>query len=211
MDRTSAATDVLVGLVALAGVVELSRLGRRPPFKARVWSGVFGLLALAAALGAVSHGLVLPKAVNDFLWHPLYLALGLTVALFGVGVIHDLGGARAARRALPAMAAVGVGFYLHRWLTSGSFLAFIGYEAIVIGAALLAYATLAMRRQLAGAGMMTAGILFTLAAALVQSSPTASARIVWEFDHNGLFHLLQVPGLIFLILGLRRSLASDGP
>lgn len=210
IERTTAITDLIVAMIASGSSLYLARLAGRQTWKAGLWSTVFGLTGFAAALGAVSHGLALSRTVNDLLWHPLYLALGLTVALFGVGLIHDLWGPARARRWLPVLITLGVAFYLQRWLLSSSFLAFIVYEGVVMLVALIAYGVLAMRGRLPGAGLVAAGILVTIAAAIMQSTKPAPIRIVWPFDHNGLFHLVQMPGLVLLAAGIGRSLGSDG-
>jgi hypothetical protein len=49
------------------------------------------------------------------------------------------------------------------------------------------------------------GLGVSLAAGLLQAS-TLSLHLVWEFDHNGLFHLAQLAGLAILIPSLRRLL-----
>lgn len=48
-------------------------------------------------------------------------------------------------------------------------------------------------------------------AGVVQASGVGPVRLVWTFDHNGLFHLVQLAGLTLLALGLRRLLASPVP
>ena len=57
-----------------------------------------------------------------------------------------------------------------------------------------------------GAGSVAMGILVTLAAAAVQASRLIpSITLIWTFDHNGLFHILQMVGLVLIVLGLRIS------
>jgi hypothetical protein len=36
----------------------------------------------------------------------------------------------------------------------------------------------------------------------VQARRRSRIRLVWEFDHNGIFHLLQTAGLIVIWVGL---------
>ena len=60
-----------------------------------------------------------------------------------------------------------------------------------------------------GASAMAAALALSLAAGAVQASELGPVRLLWEFDHNGLFHLLQLLGLILLVTGLRRLLASN--
>ena len=98
-ERTTAATDALLALLCLGCVLYLRRFRARVAWEVRIWSAAFALLGAAALLGALAHGLVLADAVQPWLWGPLYLCLGLAVALFGTGAVHDAAGACASRRA----------------------------------------------------------------------------------------------------------------
>ena len=46
------------------------------------------------------------------------------------------------------------------------------------------------------------GVVLALAGAAVQVRRRSRIRLVWEFDHNGIFHLLQTAGLIVIWVGL---------
>ena len=102
---------------------------------------------------------------------------------------------------------IAVGFYLISRFGSGSFLPFIIYEAVVMLFALIAYSVL-LKRKFAGAGYMVLGILITIIAAVIQATKAFQLTLIWEFDHNGIFHLVQIPGVIFLYLGLKTELSS---
>jgi hypothetical protein len=206
-ERTAAVTDVLLAMVALTGLLYLSRPSAGGgAFKVQVWSWALGLLAFAAALGAIAHGFKMSAQLNRLLWKPLNLALGLTVALFVVGVAYDLWGPAIARRALPIMIAMGVAFFAVTVLVPGTFLVFIAYESLAMLFALVAYILLAARGQLHGAAVMALGILVSIVAAAVQANGSVSIKVLWEFDHNGVFHLIQIVGVIVLVVGLRMGL-----
>jgi uncharacterized protein DUF6962 len=206
-ERTTAATDALLAVGALAGIALLRR--RAPPsFGRAVWQAALAALCLASVLGAVTHGLALPQPTRELLWRPLYLALGVTMALFVVGAVRDWRGDRAARRVLGPMLAVAVVFYGITRLTGGDFLAFVVYEAAALVFSLLVYVRLASRERRPGATAMAAALAVGLAAGAVQASGLDPVRLVWEFDHNGLFHLVQLLGLALMVAGLRRLLAD---
>ena len=211
-EQSSALTDVLLALVALGCALYLARAGlAHDLLKTGIWIAVFGLLAFAAALGAVTHGFKMSQALNRLLWQPLHLTLGLAVAMFVVGVVYDRWGPVASRRLLPILLAVGVAFFAVTVLVPGSFLVFIVYEAVAMLFALAVYVLLAARGQLPGAWAMAAGVGITIVAAAVQASGSTRLTAIWEFDHNGLFHLIQIPGLLVLTVGLRFALlASSG-
>ena len=156
-------------------------------------------------LGTIAHGFQMPDGVRDGLWQPLYLSLGLTVALFVVGVVHDWKGECISRKVLPFMIVIGFGFYSATLLSPGTFLVFILYEAVSMVFALCVYTWLWKASRLHGAGYMALGILFSIIAAGVQAAESISVTLVWVFDHNSLFHIIQIPGVILLTLGLRKA------
>lgn len=204
-ERTTAATDALLGLAAGAAIACLRR--STPPSLGRaVWQGALTALAVASVLGAAAHGLALPDGTRELLWQPLYLALGVTMALFVVGAVRDWRGDPAARRILLPMLALALLFYGITRLTGGDFLAFVVYEAAALLFSLAVYLRLAAGPARHGAAPMAAALAVSLGAGVVQASDLGTVRLVWEFDHNGVFHLVQLAGLALLLTGLRRLL-----
>jgi len=204
-ERTTALTDVLVAIVAAAASVFLLARGAGHPFKADIWSAAFGLIALSAALGALSHGIVLTDRIQSRIWRVINLSLGAAVSLFAAGVVYDLLGLAAARRLLPLMLAAGGVFFLITCRYPQIFFVFILYEAAALLFALGAYGWLTWRGSCPGAAWMTAGVSLSLAAAAIQASPRIMVNIIWPFDHNGVFHLVQAAGLLLLLRGLASS------
>lgn len=201
-ERTTAATDLLLAIVALGCLAYLARLGREP-FKTRVWIAAFGLLAFAAAMGAVAHGFQMSARLNRILWQPINLALGLAIAMFVVGVVYDRWGQAAAQRVFSILLGVGVAFFLVTVFIPGTFLVFILYEAVAMLFALVVYILVAARGSLPGAWWMVAGVAITILAAVIQALGVTRVNVIWEFDHNGVFHLVQIVGVIALTIGLR--------
>jgi len=207
-EQTTAATDVVLALLAVYCAVLLRRFRLTDPFKVGVWTWTFVLVALAAALGAVAHGFEMSQRLWDQIWQPLNLCLGLAVALFCVGAFYDSWGRRFARRALPPMICLGVVFYAATTVIQKGFLVFVIYEALAMITALVIYVRLAVGDRLPGALVMALGILVNILAAAVQASGSVGFTLVWEFDHNGVFHLIQVFGLLLLYAGLHVALRS---
>lgn len=208
-ERTTAATDALIALMAARYAWQLRRLRGAAPLKADLWAASFAGLGLAGALGAVVHGLQLSDRSRSALWRPLNLCLGVIVALFAAGAVYDAWGPRAARRALPALLLGALGFYAASQRLSRGFLVFIVYEACAMLFALAAYVRLARGGRLEGANLMAAGILVSIIAAAVQASPLELEVAGLPFDHNGLFHLVQMAGLPLIAAGLRADLATQ--
>lgn len=204
-ELTTAATDAALGVLSFAILWRLTTLSVNATWKRSLWCWVLGLLGLASVLGAVAHGLEWSEAVRAVLWLPLYLSLGLTVSLFVVGAIHDWRGERAARALLPWALGIGAGFVALTQLLGGAFLIFVVYEGSAMLAALAIYLFLSTTGRLPGAGMIALGIGLSIVAAAVQAS-ALKVRLIVPFDHNGLFHLVQLAGTATLAKGLRRAL-----
>ena len=213
-ELTTAATDAVLALVGFGCVLTLWRTGRGNPWRASVWSLAIGLVSLAAGLGAFAHGLKISPQTKTLLWQPLNLALGFTMALFIVGVVGDLWGRKAAWRVLPGMVAIALGFYLLTVLVPGLFVFFALLELSVLVTFLLALGTplnwpfyhyIPGIARSGGPGRLLILSLFSLSllAALIQMRHQVAITIVWPLDHNGVFHLVQIPGLVVLTAGLR--------
>ena len=208
-EQTTAVTDALLFLVAALFAMLLSAASRESDrTKGRIWAAAFALLAIASALGAIAHGFEMSARTNELIWMPLNLALGLTVALFVIGAVYDLRRFSIPRALTPIMLCVGILFFGVTVFSPGSFLVFVFYEAVAMLFALAVYLFLSFRGMLRGAPMMAVGVLISIVAAAVQASGTVAFTSIWEFDHNGAFHLIQIVGLVFLLFGLRMDLAS---
>jgi hypothetical protein len=205
-ELTTAATDAIIALVSVACLVALNRHQAGPPQRVKIWSWVFGLLAFASLLGALAHGLELAATTRSWLWPPLYLSLGLVVALFVVGAVFDFKGERAARISLYPMLGLALAFFTVTQVASGSFLIFVVYEVVAMLAVLGIYTMLAVKRQLDGANIIAAGILLNILAATIQASGTISVTFIVPFDHNGVFHIVQIVALVTITLGLMRRM-----
>lgn len=204
-EATTAATDALLGLVCLAAAAVVWSTATTATWSRALWTSAFVLLGCGSLLGAVAHGLQLPDARRAALWVPLYLSLGLAVALVGVGAVHDWRGVASAARVLPWALAAGALFLGATYAAGGKFVFFIAYEAVVLVGACVIYGGLAMRGAPAGAAALAFGLALSLAAAVVQMTAWR-LRVVWLFDHNGLFHLLQTPAMVALAAGVRANL-----
>ena len=208
-EQTTAVTDILLSLLAMTVSIIVYRTGKaRDLKKARIWSWAFGLLDVASIFGAAAHGFEMSNRMRFILWQPINLTLGFTIALFAAGVVYDLKGFTLPRAVIPVFMGAALAFFCLTLLIPGTFILFILYEAVALLFALFSYSVLSFRRKGNGYGLMTAGILISIIAAAIQSTNSIRLSLIWEFDHNGIFHLLQMAGLIFLLLGLRRGFLS---
>ncbi|MGB9438185.1 MAG: hypothetical protein WCB15_09590 [Desulfobacterales bacterium] len=208
LEQTTAATDIVLALVAFGGIVFLLGLilNSGELWKISIWSAAIGSIGLAAALGAVAHGLILSRTLHHCSWLVLNMALSLAISLFVVGVVYDLWGFEVSLKTLPILLITGLGFYLTTLFYPGIFFLFIVYEGVALVFALAAYIYLTIQQDLPGAYLMAAGILASIIAAGIQANKSVVVTFIWRFDHNGIYHLVQVVGLLLLFAGLRKSL-----
>lgn len=210
-ELTTAATDAVLAILCVVALGMIRHRRTVDPWKVSLWSWLLGLLALASVLGATAHGLELSDRFRDFLWQPLYLCLGLVVALFVVAAIRDRLGEPAARRTLPWMIVLGFGFFAITRIGSGTFLVFIAYEAVAMLAALVLYLDAAIRPRVPGAALMAVGVTLNLLAAAVQQNSVSLDLAGLPLDHNGVFHLVQMVAVVVLTAGVLRGLTPEEP
>lgn len=206
-ELTTGATDALLGLLCLGLAAALTGLPTTLLFKRNVWLAVLICMAAGSLLGAVAHGFDLSESTRNLLWKPLYLSLGLAVALVAVGAAYDWWGAETAWRILPWALVAAVVFFAVTQVLGGAFVIFLAYEAVAILTALTIYTLLAMRGTMPGAAAATLGLVLSLVAAIVQMT-SWKLTVGWTFDHNGLFHFVQMVALVVMSSGIRQSLLT---
>ena len=208
-EQTTAITDIILALVAFGGILYLHR--NLPAdaglWRINIWSAAFGLIGVAAVLGAWVHGVVVSGSVHNRIWLLLNLSLALAVSLFVAGVVYDLWGLSVCIRVLPIMLIAALAFFTATLIFPGIFFVFIVYEGLALIFALSAYIYLAVRGELPGTVFMAAGILVSITAAGIQAIKSITVKIIWQFDHNGIYHIVQTVGLLLLIYGLQLSMA----
>lgn len=207
-EQTTAITNLILALIGFASLLYLLRLGPEQRRRRQIWITLFALLAINAVLGSIAHGLQLSDSFHALIWYLLNFLIILLVSLFAVAALHDLFGVAILPKALPPMLLIGLLIYASLYIGEGTFLWVILYQAVVMLFSLGAYFTLALRGALQGAWWIVAGLLATLVAAAVQASGSIGFTLIWPFDHNGVFHLVQMVGVVLLGLGLRAGLLA---
>lgn len=200
-ELTTSATDALLAIECAVIIALLLRTAPADRWRTNLWCWVFTLLATASSLGALVHAMDMPKSMRIALWTPLYLSLGILVLLFIMGAVADWRGKVAAKRLVPWGIGVSAAFLGLTAVLGGTFMVFIVYAATILLSALAIYTFLAVTHRLKGAGVVALAILLNLAAAAVQAS-NLSLHLVFPFDHNGLFHLVQIVSTAILGLGV---------
>jgi len=187
----------LAGVTAwLSGSLARAREGQR---SRALWALAFAATALAATLGGTWHGFApsfAPIAVL-LLWKATVLCVGIASfgMLAGSAISVTAGNAR---KTLVAIAAAKLAVY-SGWMVGHSEYIYVIADT---GAALVLVAALHLfsARDRASRWIL-AGVGVSVLAAGVQASGFALHR---NFNHNDLYHVIQIAAMILLYAGARR-------
>ncbi len=176
---------------------------------ARLWAGAFWAIALAAVAGGTVHGFqaALGESASLALWRITVYAVGLGGFLLVAGALRGIlpGGIG---RWLLGLAGVKLALYL-AWMSFHEDFLFVilNYAPdllAVLGLALWAW----WRRREPGALPVIGGILVSMAASAIQALGLAPHP---HFNHNDLYHVVQMGAFYLLYLGGGRLGEGDSP
>jgi hypothetical protein len=180
---------------ALGGVAAwLSFLLFRSAQTARqLWAVAFAALAAAAFLGGTWHGFL----QSNLLWKATTLSAG--VASFGMVAGSSYAVFSGQARVFALTAALAKLVVYSAWMLGHD--AFL-YVVIDTGIAFIVVAALHLWKW---NGPILAGVAVSFAGALVQAS---ELRLHEHFNHNDLYHVIQIPALVLLYRGAKRLQSS---
>ena len=168
-------------------------LFRHPQASRRLWGLAFAALAAAAFLGGTWHGFL----QSALLWKATTLSAGL--ASFGMVAGSAYAAFRGAPRSAVITAALAKLVVYWAWMLGHD--AFI-YVVIDTGIAFLIVAALHLWKW---NGPILAGVAVSIAGAAVQAS---GFRLHEHFNHNDLYHVIQIAALALLYRGAKRLQSS---
>jgi len=194
------ATDYLVAGLSFFFFLRLWRSAREHDSRSRRWwSFAFLCTAVGALTGGTTHGFVLSLGESGWLmlWKATIYALALASLCLLLGILHTLLSGRTLRI---VTVAVWLKFALYAlFMMRHDDFAFVIYEygstmLIVLGVSLWN----GWRRHSVASRWIVGGILISFVAARIQQSGLSLHR---NFNHNDLFHLVQLIGLTLLFRG----------
>jgi hypothetical protein len=201
-ELTTSATDLVLAIECAIIIIILWQAPAVDRWRTYLWCWFFGLLAFSSFLGAVAHGVHMPASCREGLFIPIFLGLGVIVVLLAAGALLDWTGRDTTIGLVWLSVAVSIILFLLGRLFKGALIIFVIYEALALVGALAIYSSLAVTHRLKGSVFISLAILLSLAAAGVQTRQV-SMKILFPFDHNGIFHLIEMAALAILGFGLR--------
>lgn len=201
LEPMTVATDYALGVLGVWLGIRLWRRSSREEESVRLWAGTLFAMALAAFAGGTAHGFAdrLGESGHWIVWRITVWSIGVA-SLCIVAAMARFAFSR--RTAANVIAVFALQFVLYAvWMLWHD-----GFQYVILDyvpAMLFVLATalwLGASRGWAGSRWVAAGILVSFAAAGIQVSGLALHR---HFNHNDLYHLIQMAGVYLLYRGGR--------
>ena len=189
-------TNILLASLVFFLAGRMSRIPKARFSAAWYFTGVLLLLGVAALIGGVDHGFVEPARLpRYFIQRADWLVLGAVTFCLLMTTAKQFFALRF-QRILQIVAVVQFAADSAAILLVDSFLdVTLNYAPVML--LLLAMNIIGLKNG-TGATTMIAGILILSAAAAIQA---AGWDALSPLDHNGVYHLVSMPGTVFLYLG----------
>ncbi|AWF81478.1 hypothetical protein BTJ40_11965 [Microbulbifer sp. A4B17] len=206
IELTTAATDLGLALIALCGVMYLLIRVNNTSWKRNIWICFFCLMFVVSLLAAIYHGISLPEYMLDYLWHGVLVLFGLLISSFVLAVAVDLSSEKFSKRIIPWVSVLYFAVFVVSLFLENKFLGFAIYQLSISAVAFVGYivVTVARGRPLQGGWFMAFGALISIIAMAIQVGGTLSLDFIWRFNYNGIYHIVQMVGIVSFIFGLHR-------
>ncbi|WP_444957651.1 DUF6962 family protein [Microbulbifer sp. ZKSA002] len=206
IDLLTAITNVGLALVAFIGALYLLVFVRRKQWKRSIWLIFFTIMFIASLVAAIYHGFEIPPYFRVCLWYGVLVLLGLLISSFVLAVSVDLVNEDFSKRAILPVLFIFLIVFVFSFSLKDKIFAFAVYQFLISAVAFIGYSILALRRQSSprGSWFMALGSIVSIVAMAVQLDGSLSVSIIWDLDHNIIYHFVQAFGVVLFILGLRR-------
>ena len=205
-ERTTAATDLILAVEFLLFAIFFIKFASSNK-RATTWSIPFLLLAGAFLIGAVAHGVQMPEKTKMQLWLLLAVCSAFGLALIVSASVGEWAPAWYKKSVIGmSLAAI---IFIGVTVKFSSFTVYVVF--ILITMALVSWLNAICFEKSGNKNhlLIIFGAVITATGSLVQLIKSIHFIIIWEFDYNGAFHLIQMLAGIFLGLGIIGLMKSE--
>mgnify|MGYP001591869940 CR=1 FL=1 len=195
-------TDYVLGIMGLYFAISLHRLNReRAQNSVRLWMWSFAFLSAAAFFGGTSHGFgeSLSALSKALIWKCTVMSVGMAGLLMPLGTITSTL-SNPARRWTSAAFILKFFAYAAWMMRHDKFLFVVCDYAPSMLAVMILQIYAARKYGAESARWLIGGVLVTFGAAAVQA---AQIRLHEHFNHNDLYHVIQMSALYLFYRGSR--------
>jgi hypothetical protein len=193
-------TDYLMGALAFVLAMRLlADAAAGQQWSGRLWAAAFVMTAVAAFVGGTYHGFIewMPGLTGRALWKATLVATGIgSACLLAAAVTAAVAGPL--RHALLGLVLVKLVVYLWTIATKDAFVLVIADYGTALVAVLLAAWFIRPTGLTPAAWWLTAGVAVAVVAGVIQWAHVAPHV---HFNHNDLFHVVQMASLYLLYRG----------
>ncbi|MBN1551877.1 hypothetical protein JW979_10425, partial [bacterium] len=90
-------------------------------------------------------------------------------------------------------------------LYPGTFIIFLIYEALAMILGIFVYGLQVIQDKKLSNILIFSGFVLSVMAAVSQTMENVRISVIWQFDNNGVFHIIQMIATIFLAVGVGLS------
>ncbi len=203
-EQTTSVTDLFLALVCIVFfILFFVQFYKTKNSLYFFWSLIFVLLFAASFFGAVLHGFFLSGDIKNLIWIPIKLFIAISISLFASTSYCDMRNCRLKGSLAVLFILTAVCFYTIDLYRDSRYFILVSFELAALMFSGAVYLYLSIKRKSLKSIFMILGILITMIASLIQYSGNLSFSFLWEFDHNGIYHLVQIPGLFMFFLGVK--------
>ncbi len=207
-ELTTSITDLLLGLLSFYFYLRLQKSKKPKAILRTLWSGIFGIMTIVSIYGAVLHGIIIEDKILEMLWHPLTFLLGLMTSLFVSTIMTQWKGVKVLKMSLSILIAISLIFFILFLILTPyvkhSFAIFIGYSGIMMLLSLIISLYLFTVKKQISAAWFSAGIINMIIASGLQAIRMEVFTIIWEFDHNSIYHIVMMFALFLFYIGCKK-------
>ena len=193
-------TDYLMGTLAFVLAMRLlADAAAGQQWSGRLWAAAFVMTAVAAFVGGTYHGFIqwMPGMAGRALWKATLVATGIgSACLLAAAVTAATAGPL--RHALMGLVVVKLVVYVWTIATKDAFVLVIADYGTALVAVLLAACFIRPTGLTPAAWWITAGVAVAVVAGVIQ---WARVALHVHFNHNDLFHVVQMASLYLLYRG----------
>ena len=208
-DITTAVTDLINAVVLTFLTYRLIRRGVKQK-RDKLWITAFVLFILVSVTGFFIHGLTATDdpCINEILQRVMIVELAFMLTFFMVAMFCDVYGERVLQKALPVCLALGAVFstvaisVMHFTSYKFGFRVFIVYCV----ACLLVMITVLLkhRNEHEGFDEYLWAVMILAAANYVQMIKIIKFSLIWDFNHNSVYHVILLVFALVLYTGICR-------
>ena len=195
----TAITDLILASEALFFAGMLMQLPKKRMSAAWLWSFAMAFLGLAGLIGGIDHGFIEPAGLSRaVIQRANWLVLGAMTLCVVLTIAAQFFRGRTARLVQAAGIVQFLCFIAAAFLADSYIVVIVNYAPVM---AWFLVMNMLRLKQGEGSWQMIAGSLVLFLASAVQA---LGIDVLTPLDHNGLYHVISMPGVFLLFLGGRR-------